>query len=1169
MKILNKILMCSCFMASMLCVSLFLNTACKHGSGKLTLASLEIDGKAIAISDNINAGNTAKARVLVVAKALPNGASVSFDAPLNKEGKWELNFGENKLKIVVSKGNEKKEYNVHITRVDNAPSLKKLTINGRTIEGKENIKDDEPMTFGVLGSMQSVQFEAEADMEGAVITCEPSLSGDTLPLKAQPITEVKIIVEKQGFIREYQAVIHKIAKVFKFSAGSIKGVDSESSDADAIKIFSRVPNTTISLSGTQCALYAGTTSVKWTSFKINGTEYASQLKKYKNFHSVAFIPLELGEKGKETDIELEIEAQDASNGQASENDSTLVRETFRFKLVRDSETIDLPFNALYLDGKDVTTSKTGYQIKQLFNGSGLSFEAGKPCDVKISMLAELQGATIAGQQVNATKQKNKDGKDIWVVESTVDEVSYNGTEITCVLQPKNTEDYHDTHLKCTLNKTDLLPMKLDYSINGMTNRDVAVPINKKLPDAFNQAIEHDGNPLINVEGNYLHLALSVDTELESVSINGNTLPQEKIIITEEEQNKRSSIIYSLDLQGIEQSVVIGLNPLHKGRFLKKIFSFRVKGDGVAPKLAPTFRSISGDTNLQKASFLDKLASSVAPVYDRCTDKAIIVVALTEYEGEFLVDKVLVNDEETTLEKLDLKRLVEYQLRKEIQNIDENGKIVKIEFKGKHGVSDVKWEFKLKNENKAPQVAQDKISLFEINEYGGKDGTPFTEEFEAGLADDTVLPVFEFYGKKAKVRLGTGDNALLKNVTFKLDGTEKATVTPESKDEMSQVEYAFVLDDVNIEHAVEILINPASNKFSPLKYTFKLKSVNEKAAPKYVFAVNEIKRSSGYKGKVRGERANLLVQLREDVMESVEVIVGSEPAKQCTISSRGSIWEARLDVDLTDSEQTFNIKVTPKNTMQYPVVNCKYYLKGVAVSPNNAEFSFKANGKPDVSENIKWLTGLESNKYNDDYGANTVSITAKTVSATAKVHWQIVNPIDNKAIAGADKSGIMEEGDAKGKHVAKNVQLYDDKPTKIKMWVVSQSGKTDDTFGTFYFTYNPVMLCWSYDNNLNKDNLKQRAWDVIQIDKNRVKNGTIYLAFLAWKSSYGYQVNNQDLPTEQSEVKRGDEIGMQQLYTCSVDVKKLVDATASELNAMFKMKAKNVECMKYKVKIETK
>lgn len=1166
MKKLNKNLKSPSLVASIsLLILLFallqLNVACNHSKWNPVLSSLEVNGKSLSIANSMDAGTTTKAKVAVIAKTLASRASISFEPSLDEKGKWELKLGENTLKITVNRGKKRKEYYVKITRNDGTSLLKKLSINGKTFE-KEELNKNEVFTVGVFGTMQSVKFEAEPDVPGATITCNPELDDDSLPLSAGRTTEVLITVENQGSKREYKAIIKKIADVFAFSAGTQNGEEANSLSDDAIRIFSHDSEATISLPGPKAVFYAGTKLMAWTSFKINGIEYQKRLAEYKDFHSVLSLPIDMGAKGTEANIELEIEAKEVENGKIKQDDPYPIRETFSFTLTRNDEKVDLPFGSLVLDGENVTPPQS-FQVQQLLNGNGLDFESGEDCVAKIIVTEEIESATIAGKSATISKQTNKDKKDIWVAEASVSSVSYDGTKVECILHPKDKDAYQDTKVTFKLKRTDPLPLEMDYSINGISK--------KKLPDAFNQAIENDESPLIKVAGSYLNLSLTVESELESVKINDVALTKDKIVVFGGEKTKRSRINYSLDLAGGEQEIKLELNPLYKGRFLKKVVKFKAKGDGIVPKIEPLFISIGGDKNLQKASFLNKLSGSEVPTYGVCIDTATVVLSLSEYAHNFLVDKVLVNGETVSLVKRDLKLLVEYVLQKDISNIDASGKLVKIEFKGKNGASDLTWQFRIRKIETLPSLPQEKISLFSINEFGGEKGTPFTEDFEAGLADDAVKPVFEFYGNKAKVCLGTGDASLLKNVKFSLDGTEKATVIPISKNSMMQAEYEFVLEDVGREHEVEIVMNPTTVPYSPLKYTFKLKSLDSKTSPKYGFAVNGLKKASGYKGKVKGERANLLVQVAEDVMEKVEVIVDGGSPKNCRIEhfeSSTKIWEAGLDVDLSDTEKTFTIRVTPKSTSTHPVVECKYYLTGIAASSSNAEFAFKANGKPDVSAKIKWLSGLEANKYNDDYGAKTVTIIAKTVSSKAKVHWQVVDLINNRPISGTDKSGIMQAGTGKGAHVANDVVLYEDKPTKIKMWVVSENGSMDAVYGTFYFVYNPVLLWWSYSSDIGDKTLRHKAWDVVNIDKTRVKNGKIYLAFLALKPSYGYKVNNSGLPQGQSTFKDKGELGeSQQLYTCSVDVSTLVSGAAQHVDALFKMTSKGIECINYKVKIE--
>ena len=168
-----------------ICLTLsFAFYSCKHQHDgeqipkiKPILTSCNVDGKALGISDHMDAGKTKKEKVLVKTTHSPKDAIVKYEKPLDSDGYWALSLGENTLKIVVEKGNEKKEYTVKIKREkegenQEGPALTSLSIF-KTEKKEDEISDNMAFAVPVDFSQNEFQVVAKANVEGAQIECTP------------------------------------------------------------------------------------------------------------------------------------------------------------------------------------------------------------------------------------------------------------------------------------------------------------------------------------------------------------------------------------------------------------------------------------------------------------------------------------------------------------------------------------------------------------------------------------------------------------------------------------------------------------------------------------------------------------------------------------------------------------------------------------------------------------------------------------------------------------------------------------------------------------------------------------------------------------------------------------------------------------------------------------
>ena len=162
--------------------------------------------------------------------------------------------------------------------------------------------------------------------------------------------------------------------------------------------------------------------------------------------------------------------------------------------------------------------------------------------------------------------------------------------------------------------------------------------------------------------------------------------------------------------------------------------------------------------------------------------------------------------------------------------------------------------------------------------------------------------------------------------------------------------------------------------------------------------------------------------------------------------------------------------------------------------------------------------------------------------------------------------------SEGNHTGE-ITLLTDKPTKLKLWVVAEnSTTTDQDKGEWTMTYNQVPLFWDHRHDAKLAQFKTQAYDTIEIDKTKVKDGKISILIVPWKEADGYVVDNTGLPDGQEAfVKLGPVGRFQEAYKSIINVSKLLEATpsATEVNALVKMKLNNIECINYQIKIKLK
>lgn len=208
------------------------------------------------------------------------------------------------------------------------------------------------------------------------------------------------------------------------------------------------------------------------------------------------------------------------------------------------------------------------------------------------------------------------------------------------------------------------------------------------------------------------------------------------------------------------------------------------------------------------------------------------------------------------------------------------------------------------------------------------------------------------------------------------------------------------------------------------------------------------------------------------------------------------WSFPIDVEeliktgatITELNVAMTIKQRDKEVFTYKVK--------IGFKSNNAQF--EVDGTPPkprlIFSPVKWKDEQVGVSV-EDYGLEEVKARAFTVDKKASVNWQLLNPVDDSPIQ--LKSGWFESNGDKS-HISDPIELEKDKPSKIRFYVRAEDGGEDATNGRMDIMFNPIYLTFGYDyqdGSTQGDYYKEKAWDVINIEKAKVtQDNTVFLCF---------------------------------------------------------------------------
>ena len=475
---------------------------------------------------------------------------------------------------------------------------------------------------------------------------------------------------------------------------------------------------------------------------------------------------------------------------------------------------------------------------------------------------------------------------------------------------------------------------------------------------------------------------------------------------------------------------------------------------------------------------------------------------------------------------------------------------------------------------------------------------FPEEVKNHLTDGTN-PTYSLDGKKVVMILKLQDEIWLekiKNVKCKIaTETEEVVKFKEVTTGNWEAKFSFSLPDKENAHLATMKIIPKNeNEYEEFTYSLNIKSTGHLNLMPLVYGINKKTVKSGDKEKVEDEKAIIRVQARMEIMQKVVIGEEGKDEAECSVvamkdNNNQPYWEALREVPLVEGNNTpekkIVIRVTPIDADLFAPATCNLSITGTKKAPDSAAFKKNKYGEAEIGgEVVEMLEGCDA-RYYTDYGVKVVRLNAKTVSPEASVKYSVVgldgNPIGFVGADGKPDSAVLEKTmtNSSGEHVSEDIRLFEDKPTRVLLWVVSKNGQTDTKNGLVLKILNYMELGWAYtkpnkaNSELELEDYESKAWDVVKINKDSIPaDGKIHFLFKTLEK-YIYPIVTDDVAEGQTPFEEAKDLSptFQYCYITTLDVSSLKTEPTKELLVQCRIKnsesVPNDSCFVYKLKVK--
>lgn len=505
-----------------------------------------------------------------------------------------------------------------------------------------------------------------------------------------------------------------------------------------------------------------------------------------------------------------------------------------------------------------------------------------------------------------------------------------------------------------------------------------------------------------------------------------------------------------------------------------------------------------------------------------------------------------------------------------------------------------YSFRLKNTGNKQKFASSNFYL-SINDVPE---SILPEEVKNHLTDGTN-PTYSLDGKKVVMILKLQDEIWLekiKNVKCKIaTEAEEVVKFKEVTTGNWEAKFSFSLPDKENAHLATMKVIPKDeNEYEQLTYSLMIKSTGHLNLMPLVYGINKKTVKSGDKEKVEDEKAIIRVQARMDIMKKVVIGEEGKDEVECSVvamkdNNNQPYWEAMREVPLVEGNNTpekkIVIRVTPIDADLFAPATCNLSITGTKKAPDSAAFKKDKHGEFEINgEVVEMLEGCDARGYRD-YGVKVVRLNAKTVSSEATVKYSIIG-LDGASIGfiGADGKpdpAVLEKTmtNTDGEHVSEDIRLFEDKPTRVKLWVISKDGQTDDQNGLYTQFLNYMEVGWAYtkpnkaNSELELEDYEYKAYDVVKINKDSIPaDGKIHFLFKTWEK-YIYYIVPDDVAEGQTPFEEAKDLSpsFQYCYTTALDVSSLKTEPTKELLVQCRIKnsesVPNDSCFVYKLKVK--
>lgn len=1018
------------------------------------------------------------------------------------------------------------------------------------IQGSEQAIKDEMIDCGKVKS-ERLKVEAQAWPYDAQITFEPELqTGDFWALgQENGKKELAIVLKSADKTRRYTARIEKIGES-SLSISSITVGDERKEEEDIVSSLQF-------------------TDIEKGIVEVRVTPSASD----------AQIAFQGGAFGNEKTYEWALFVGENILKIALKKDNEEVDYTVHlFTLARPLAT------NFYLNGMLVSNIKDGFYEKAQKGGNPL-FDAGcNALNMQFTIIGKLEALIINGNEQSIKKDQSTNR--IFLQEMLNE--SEKEFEIKIIPQKEAMERQGMMRLtfkaKGNNKKVHPAPRLIINGDDGIT------------PDFLKRAENENEKPLYKV------FKCPAEIKIDMTGYEYNVLVKEVLINGEKiEFNSSGSHNYGKKEIAVTSNqatpVEVQFVPFHPNVTESFKWTFAVQAGGEKPALQNVkFYAINDEGYIGiggelPESFENHLRDGSNPLYEFDGKDATVIV------GSTLKDII-----KNAIFKMDGNELATVEAKEEGYNVlctytfhvaDDNSHQIEIVVNpvDENEWSPLKYSFKLKKSGKKAPLPSKSVLYLQFN---GVDKDTLPSEIKDHLEDGS-LPLLQIVGKNVDASFSFTNKhfkKIAKAVSFKLDNNEEKVIdfneVQTQTGKLNVSKYAFPLPDITHSHVLKMQVIPKDEEHY-MRRTFSLciKS-KDKADMPLIFGVNLKQVKDKEKITVNSEKMTLVVQSPFDVMGKVKIGIKGEDLKECEIKQRKAVgtgrvfWEARCDIVLVENnvvaEKTISAIVEPKDLEQYKQTNLEFFATGTS-GFNNAEFEQLGKYGAKVKAENEWKTGCES-KYMDDYGAIATRLTFYTVHPRANVKYAIVG--EDGLIADSSVKNATNKGD--GSHTSERITFFDNKPTRVKAWVIAEDGVTEDgKKGVYYFDANSVLVNYRYtaptgaQGQLEMKDFTHEGASVIRLNENDIQaDKTIHLIFgiLTDKDTEPFIIVEDDVKEGQTNFKKAkkDLKAGRQCYVTSVNIEKLLEDEANggvkeiPIKCHIKKTEGAVSCFTYELKL---